>query len=101
MTTLMILLILLVVVAITSWGWTFYKLFNKESRLSSKRSKLNLRIYAAKDSLKENWLSEEQRAKLESLLSEWEEEARRLKTEYEQIERGKTKKKILKVLGDS
>lgn len=98
MTTLIILLIILVVVVIAYWIWTIYSLFNKESRLSSKGTKLRLRIYAAKDSLKEDWLSQEQRAKLERLVSEWESEAERLKTEYEQIEREKRQRKILKVL---
>ena len=101
MTTLIILLIILVVVAIASWGWTVYNLFNKESRLSSKETKLSLRIYAAKDSLKEDWLSQEQRARLESLLSEWEKEVERLKVEHERIKQKKRKRKILKVLSDS
>ncbi|MBM3240419.1 hypothetical protein FJZ31_29400 [Candidatus Poribacteria bacterium] len=98
MTTLIILLIILVIVAIASWGFAVYNLFNRESRLSSKETKLSLRIYAAKDSLKEDWLSQEQRVKLEGLLSKWEEEVERLKAELEQIKQKKRKRKMLKVL---
>ena len=51
------------IAVIASWGWTIYKIFNKEGR-----GFFQVSFYMI---MAKYWLSQEQRAKLENLLSEW------------------------------